>query len=479
MSQPINHNITFGSSASLSSPIGKLPVETLMEIFKVYAMSNPEVLDQRVVDLCLVAKHWNVVANCTPRLWTKINLFFPFGHRHLAVAQRRVRASKLEEIDVSIDFRDPEWDGCEPLYNDNDSGDTNESIWVKNIMAVLRGTEKRWKSIKVVSETWLPLYKLMKVWRFTHLPSLGSVSMERPNATFGMRDVLFNPQVLVGPMSLFDHHASMPNLTDLSLSAVHVDWDEASVGFQNLRKLKVTNQTYDVGPSFEQFAAMLSSSPHLEYLDVSGFCPEHHTGPLSLVGIAPHIPVVHLPALKELTFGWKDIYLGNVFLQMFQIGRSLESLTLLDTESGFGCWGDPQDGSRGWIRDSGEIFEDLYELGPAASWDWDVLPPGPFISVSKVRKLRIAWTKASWLVPLLETMEELEEIWLEDVDEEVFKAVVSIGRARAREGRPLSLDLRWMWEKEVPRLAERPILELEEAGTKVYARGGGITEAWS
>jgi len=62
-----------------------------------------------------------------------------------------------------------------------------------------------------------------------------------------------------------------------------------------------------MGPSWEQFAAMLSSSPQLECLDIGGFCPEHHTGPAPLAGGDPEIPVVHLPALKEFVFGWKDI----------------------------------------------------------------------------------------------------------------------------------------------------------------------------
>ena len=445
----------------------------LTEIFKIYATSYPEVLDQTVVDLCLVGKHWNAVANCTPQLWTKINLSFPFAHRDLAVAQKRVHASKLEKIDVSIDFRDPNWDGYEPPSDEV----TDESVWVRDIKAVLRGTEKRWRSIKVVSETWLPFYKLMGVWKFPHLPSLGSISMERADRMFGMQNIPFDPQALAGPMSLFGHNASLPSLTELSLSAVHVDWDEASVGCQNLRKLKITNQTYDVGPSFEQFAAMLSSSPRLEHLDVSGFCPEHHTGPLALVSGDPSIPVVHLPMLKELTFGWKDADLGCSFLQMFQIGNSLESLTLLDTESGLGCWGDPQTGGRRWVQDSGRIFEVLGELGSAAPGVRDDVPPGPFISMSRVKKLRIVWTKTGWLAPLLETMEELEDIWLEDVSKEVLKAVSSVGSGRATAGRPLeSLDLRWTWRKEIPRHAVRPILELKKAGTKVHAQGVGGRE---
>jgi hypothetical protein len=98
---------------------------------------------------------------------------------------------------------------------------------------------------------------------------------------FGMRDIRFGPQGLIEPMTLFDPSASVFNHRELSLSAVHVNWDDTSVCYQNLRKLELKNQTHDAGPSFEELAEILSSSPRLEYLDVSGFCPEHHTDPRS------------------------------------------------------------------------------------------------------------------------------------------------------------------------------------------------------
>jgi hypothetical protein len=63
--------------------------------------------------------------------------------------------------------------------------------------------------------------------------------MERANKMFGMRDIRFGPQGLIEPMTLFGPSASVFNLRELSLSAVHVDCDDASVCFQNLRKLEL------------------------------------------------------------------------------------------------------------------------------------------------------------------------------------------------------------------------------------------------
>ena len=451
-----------------------------MKIFETYVESYPAVRDQRVVDLCLVNRYWNVVANGTPQLWTRIKISFPFAGHHLAAVHKRVRASKLRKVDVSIDFRDLGWDGSEPHYNQNEAVyRTRESIWVQDIMALLGGTEKRWKSIRVVSQTWLPFYKLMESWTFAHLPSLESISMWRENPTFGMQNIPFDPQLLIGPMTLFERNASLPNLRNLSLSGVHVNWDDASFCYQNLRRLEINNITYDVGPSFEQFAAMLSSSPRLECLDVSGFCPEHHTEPGPAGGGDPDIPVVHLPALKEFTFGWKDADNSYDFLQMFQIGNSLEKLTLVDTESGLGYWEDPRTQSRHWTQNSEEIFEGLYELVTAAPRAGNDMPPGPFIAMGGVKKLRIAWTKAagSSLVPLLTTLTELEEIWLEDVDRDVLEDVmVGVGGGMARPS--LRIDLRWTWRREVPDFAGPIILYLENRGIEVTAKAGEDLQAW-
>ena len=451
------------------APITKLPTEVLMRIFKCYAKSHPEVLDQRVVDLCLVGKYWNKIANGTPQLWTKINFTFPFTRRHRDAVLKRLRASKLQKIDVSIDFRDPSWDGEEMLRDENG--------FIKLVKSVLGGTEGRWRSVKVVSDSWLPLYELMCGWEFIHLPpSLESISMERANTIFGMRNVRFDPHGFAEPKTLFGRRgASPPKLRALSLSAVHVDWD-ALVGYQNLRKLELNNITYDVGPSFEQFAATISSLPRLEYLDVSGFCPEHHTALPPPGSWDPVFPVIHLPVLKEFTFGWKEVESGWLFLQMFQIGGSLESLTLLGTESGFGTWVDDTTGRRLWIHESQEIFDALFGLGSAAPMDENDRPPTPFISMRGVKRLKIAWTKAARfsLIPLLKILTELEEIWLEDVDENVLSDVSEARAAfKNQQGyRSLTrLDFRWSWQKEVPSFLAPAVRLLGSAGISLTAQG--------
>jgi hypothetical protein len=155
--------------------------------------------------------------------------------------------------------------------------------------------------------------------------------------------------------------------------------------------------------------------------------------------------------LKDFTFGWKDVDLGWDFLQIFQIGRSLENFTLVDTESGLGYWEDRETGKRRWAQDSQVIFEALCDLGSGAPRDEGDIPPGPFISMGGVKRLGIMWTKAagSSLIPFLRTLTGLEDVWLEDVDRGVLEDVTSVQveKSGVMGYRPLRLDLRWTWEK--------------------------------
>lgn len=172
-----NTNLTSRNRASQPGQI-LLPVELLMKIFEVYAESHPEVRDREVEDLRLVNRYWNAVANDTPHLWTKINISFPSTERYLAVARKRVHASKHQKIDVAIHFRCPDRDRKKINEDRAIKLSDKQKVWFQNTMSLLRDTEKRWKSVKVVSQTWLPLYEFMDKWTLPHLPSLESISME-------------------------------------------------------------------------------------------------------------------------------------------------------------------------------------------------------------------------------------------------------------------------------------------------------------
>ena len=93
----MSKTITLRNSTSQSTPVTKFQTEVLIEIFKSYAKSYPEVRNERAGDLPLVSQYWNAVVNGTPHLWTKINLSFPFADSYFDAARERICTSKLEE----------------------------------------------------------------------------------------------------------------------------------------------------------------------------------------------------------------------------------------------------------------------------------------------------------------------------------------------------------------------------------------------
>ena len=258
-----------------------------------------------------------------------------------------------------------------------------------------------------------------------HLLLLESILAMRDNVKFGMAFACFEPRdppSLLEPLTLFGGHATLPKLRNLSLSGVHVEWNDTLVGFRNLRKLVINNLACDVTPSFKEFAAMLTSAPRLEHLNVNWFYPGRPGE------VAPR-PVVHLPALRVFIFGWKSNVLGYNFLEMFKIGNTLESLTLVDTKSR---------SDRCWIQDSSQIFYALRKLGSAFTVNASGFPGnpllGPFISVQNVKRLAIVWAKVGepeLIRFLLLSMEKLEDVLLDNVNRGVVQTFQAFASARA------------------------------------------------
>ena len=131
-------------------------------------------------------------------------------------------------------------------------------------------------------------------------------------------------QLLRFPVPFSRNGSLIPELREVSICAVHLDWTSAFVTqFRNLQKLEIKNQSEGRGPTIQQFSALAAASPGLEILDVSG-CWQ----------IMDHIEIqpssIHLPALKNLAFAWTELQFACRFLMELQIPETLETLSLLN-----------------------------------------------------------------------------------------------------------------------------------------------------
>ena len=404
-----------------------------MEVFKFTVLSSEEARSHGVKALCLVDKRWNNIANRTSDLWTKVTFAYPLRARQLSVANKRLRASKQKIIDLEIDL-------CEPDSSELRGGDWYplvKSAQIRNTIKTLRGSEHRWRSLSIMSNTRKPAHEFLQEWGTLSLPELESISFDGPgrpsmehafSADFGW------PVVFCGKWSL------MPKLREVSLSAVCFYWSSvAATSVRNLRKLEIKNQPHGFGPTWEEFAALLAAAPRLEILDVSGYSPSP---------IQTQILPVHLPALKRFVFGWNwnRVDLVYKFLRVFQISETLELLSLVDVDSGLYQIEDTEDLAV-QSANSSRIFKLLTDLASEGSKDKD--PLRPWISMLGLKSLSVSWLTSDPrdITAFLHKAPKIEEIRLTDVSQRVLHGIADFAAETWLTRSLKRVYIQWIWNK--------------------------------
>ena len=405
-----------------------------MEVFKFAVLSSEEARSHGAEILCRVDKRWNNIANATSDLWTKVTFAYPYCSRQFSVARERLKASEPKTIDVEIDLRNPNSDELEM----EDWCPSVDFDLILEMVETLRGSEHRWRSISIKSDTSSLVHDFLREWAIPSLPALESISLDGFNRFSGVEGISI-PEGFIGWPVLFGSNRSlMPKLREVSISAIYVDWATfVASPFRNLCKLEIKNQSDARGPTFGQFAELLAAAPRLETLDVSGYCPEFPT--------QTQTPLVHLPVLKRLVFGWNRVDLARNFLVMFQIPETLETLSLIDVDSGLGARQDGDTGNDIHNDDSSQIFKLLANLAPGVSENKD--PSKPWISMLGLKSLSVSWvaSKPCDVTALLHKAPKIEEIRLTDVNQGVLQGVKDFA-AETQFMRSLKrVHIRWIW----------------------------------
>lgn len=405
--------------ASPPSPVTKLPLEITSEIFKFVVLSSKKGRSSGIKALCLVDKCWNNIANTTPDLWTKVTLAYPFHADQLSAAQKRLKASEPKNIDVEIDLRDPTWD--EPVDSEICLPSVN---LLQAAIAVLRGSEHRWRTIRVDFLTWDPTREFLGAWITPSFPALESISLERsimPYSAFSSQQNI-ELRALLG-----DGRTLMPKLRKVALYEMPLDWTSAAAtSFQNLRKMVISGSICEEGPNLGLFSeALLVASPRLEILEVGGYYPM----PGGFYTQA-QIPLVHLPALKRLVFGWSFANLACNFLAILQIPETLETLCLSQESKPFG---------------GGHLVLDLLaDLASRGSGDKD--PSKPWISTLGLKSLSMSemCLDPQQVITFLQNAPVIEEIHLRHIRRPVLEATATLAGTRRLKSIK-RLGIRWEW----------------------------------
>ncbi|KIM43862.1 hypothetical protein M413DRAFT_443738 [Hebeloma cylindrosporum] len=362
------------------SPISSLPVELLSEIFTLCALAagepspssddaeySPPIVTtdslRATLLLSSVNRKWRDVVLHQPNLWSNLcitaelisqtddedGIFASspqksssrFNASYIIACLQRSRQCP---INIFIDARDEEWNFTEPDVG-IDFGEVHppplfSSEHMSTVVSLLLPHLSRWGSLTVLTDTWAPMHTALTAIN-PHInafgaPLLESVTLMRCN-DFVSFSTQFQPRRLKNSaflsrdatdVSEAGYHI-LPRLKHLCLRGVHADWNSLATALGRspaaLSYLELQSHCADVRPSVEQFHQLLSSTPALRKLVVTGSGPE-----LPDDDTPRDCDPVHLPQLHNITVGYRSASEGRLLLKLLDAPNA-RSLTLEDS----------------------------------------------------------------------------------------------------------------------------------------------------
>ncbi|KAI0329330.1 hypothetical protein GY45DRAFT_1371639 [Cubamyces sp. BRFM 1775] len=322
-----------------------------------------------------VNRHWREVALGTPKLWTRICVTIGDLQHNTSdggwfpAVSRYVSRSRRCPLDIYIDARDPEWDFSEDdmagavvsPYFDDSYGYVHpfRVEHVHYVLNILLPHVARIRSLAILTDRWAPMQTALQCLSFqtsafvsapdplpSGLPLLESLVLMRCNEFVSYHD-RFSPHGQQGPAYLpfrglltascdgeRQPAALLPNLRQLVLSGVHLDWsslpyllptphDPDGIG---LKRLELSYHSAEVRPDEQQLRRILQKCQSLRTLTVQVSGP-HAPEASDTCRSADDAPPIALPALKTLKLGYYDVQPAVALLGMVDLG-TVENVAL-------------------------------------------------------------------------------------------------------------------------------------------------------
>ncbi|RDB16621.1 hypothetical protein Hypma_002860 [Hypsizygus marmoreus] len=363
-----------------TSPIQRLPVELLSYIFALGTHGvgledtpeagehTPQFTTENIKTPLIIASvnhHWRNIAHNTPSLWTSICVTVelieadPDDEMGSLGVDRKLPTlntnhltsylalSRNYPLDILIDARDQDWDFSEPEIPSEYECDTYtppfSSAHMSTAISFLLPHLSRWRSIDILTDSWAPMYVALQhiqpVITAYGAPCLESLTLMRCN-DFVSYSTTFEPHAMKGPAFLdlsgqpcLASTDILPRLQNLTLRGVHVDWASLAAVLSHstagLKTLELSSHCRDVRPTLSEYHQLLSTSPGLNKLVVSGSGPEvpdDEPEPLAREGLSQ----VSLPHLHEMTLGYHSAKEGQIVLELID-APNVSVLTLEDS----------------------------------------------------------------------------------------------------------------------------------------------------
>ncbi|KAG2090762.1 uncharacterized protein F5147DRAFT_586599 [Suillus discolor] len=312
--------------------VGKLPVETLSQIFMLAAHGAPNESLQSVAMphvLASVNLHWRTVALCNHSLWSSLVIDLQKVIRKqtsggLTPLTTMITRSGRSSVDIIIRAQQGPMSGTEEMIRKTDFTKTmfEYADCMPAILNLLLPEVYRWRSLEIISDTWMPIYSALQLLNEPRTESssalrLESIKLKRTN-DFLSHYWLFCPgamrmvegnmfAALIGATNQDAPVQSppLPKLRNITLYGVHLNWtnffrytlgatpNQSPTISNSIQVLELSHHSGEVRPTSDEFSGILAACPRLKKL-VLGV-----SGPLTRLS-----GQVSLPQLQELHYGY-------------------------------------------------------------------------------------------------------------------------------------------------------------------------------
>ncbi|KAK0504050.1 hypothetical protein EDD18DRAFT_1131825 [Armillaria luteobubalina] len=236
-----------------------------------------------------VCQRWREAAVEEPSLWTTLGFTF---HTPIEKSKAWIERSKGLPLDIVIDcttpddcegpegYEDEDEDEDDAMYDVQDSSSAKAVADASNpvqcpaclstddlaaIFDLLLPHVERWRLLEVAVSEYESIYAVMK--RLAVCPSAPILEALQLYHYEDCEDYdAFKPSEFKEPLLLFQ--GNIPNLKDLALWGVHIDWDASLSFLKDLRDVELAYHANDVRPSLEMFARFVHASPELHTLSL-------------------------------------------------------------------------------------------------------------------------------------------------------------------------------------------------------------------
>ncbi|TRM58671.1 hypothetical protein BD626DRAFT_182132 [Schizophyllum amplum] len=307
--------------------VDRVPTEILAIVFAAASLPDPSIhWDRRIQGMLAalavsqVCRRWRQIACAAPHLWKNITIAIPFTTGKRSLVRMSLARSATAHLDINIDVRNPDYvdDSDVPLCEPDEMRECLEDILPH---------AQRWGNLDVICDTLPVMRAFLEKTKDVSPRQLARIALMRPNPMFSAygtdpeRDELESDPLFSGPL---------PRLEEVVLHGTHVDW--TSPALHDLTHLEFRYQTEYVMPSWECFAALVRSSPHLHSLVLCGWGPDFDDVDTCR---ASSVKTLVFPALASFSFGYVDVESAQKLLSLVSMPH-LQSLSIEDADNLYG-----------------------------------------------------------------------------------------------------------------------------------------------